>query len=72
MTEMQKNFVVIRHGKSEKIDKEPVYSVVLKSKGLENVIVTIAIKSTEANIQEQFPLKETIQVSFKNPQTRLG
>jgi len=66
------SFVVTKHIKSSEADKEPSYRVTLKTAPTSPFQARIEISGDNANIFTVFPLNETIEVTFKKPQTKLG
>lgn len=69
---IRQTFSVIRHKTIESQDKETIYTVVLKTTPTATMKATLEIQSEMDSIRATFPLNETFEVSFTNPQTRLG
>lgn len=65
------SFTVIKHIKSSPADKEPVCVVKLKTAPTDPFQAKIEISDNHDRIFTRFPLNETIEVTFRNPQTRL-
>jgi len=62
---------VVKHVTKEDAEKETQYTVTLKTLPTSELETTITVKSEEQTIFNDFPLKETFEVEFVNPQTRL-
>lgn len=65
------SFTVIKHIKSSPADKEPVCVVKLKTAPTDPFQAKMEISDNHENVFTAFPLNETVEVSFRNLQTRL-
>lgn len=65
--------VVIKHNKSETIDKNTVYTVSLKGKVSEDddFVGDMRIKSTDSSIFDELPLKSERKIQLLDEQTTL-
>lgn len=66
------SFTIMKHIKSSQADKEPDCKVILKTAPTSPFQARIEISNHDQAIFDRFPLDETVEVSFRNPQTRLG
>ena len=68
---MNKDLIVVRHSQTEEKDKETVYTVTLKTEPIDNLALTVVIKSTREDIKQQFPLNQITTVTLSTPQKTL-
>jgi hypothetical protein len=71
--EICKDVLVVRHSKKEEADKEPVFTIAIKTKKTieSDVAIDLKIKSSKEDIFEKYPLNASLEVSLSNPQTQL-
>lgn len=65
------SFVVIKHIKKTETNKELACKVILKTSPTDPFQAKLEISDTTENIFARFPLNETVEVSLRNPQSRL-
>lgn len=66
------SITVVRHAEIKSSEKEPTYSVSLKTEPTAAIQTRITIKSDSKDVFERFPLDENFTLTFTTPQTRLA
>jgi len=71
--QISREFVVISHVTKEKADKEPIHTIVLKTKklGEDFTAMQLSISGGSENLLSQFPLNDTVEILIRHPQTKL-
>ena len=63
---------VSKHVTKEESERETTFTVTLKTLPTNPLQTTITVKSEEEAIFKDFPLNDTFEVNFVNPQLKLG
>lgn len=68
-----REFMVISHVTKEKADKEPIHTIVLKTKklGEDFSAMQLTVSGGSEELLSRFPLNNTVEVLIRNPQTKL-
>ncbi len=69
---MEVDVTVCEHRKTETIDKEARYTVVLKGLTKEGLAIKLSIKGEEEDLFKKYALRSDHAIKVSSPQTKLG